>query len=51
MKQNVPCCEIEKKRIEMIQTGMEKGLLSHDTLKLSMELDKLINASMIKSYR
>ncbi|MFU2203105.1 aspartyl-phosphate phosphatase Spo0E family protein [Bacillus subtilis] len=51
MKQNVPCCEIEKKRIEMIQTGMEKGLLSHDTLKLSVELDKLINASMIKSYK
>ncbi|MGG0878025.1 aspartyl-phosphate phosphatase Spo0E family protein [Bacillus subtilis] len=51
MKQNVLCCEIEQKRIEMIQTGLEKGLLSHDTLKLSMELDKLINASMIKSYR
>ncbi|QAW06699.1 aspartyl-phosphate phosphatase Spo0E family protein (plasmid) [Bacillus subtilis] len=36
-------------RKAMIRTGMKKGLLDDDTLKLSEELDKLINALMVKS--
>ncbi|MCY8737537.1 aspartyl-phosphate phosphatase Spo0E family protein [Bacillus haynesii] len=49
MEQNIPACEIEKKREQMIRTGMEKGLVNQETLKLSEELDQLLNASMIKS--
>lgn len=39
--------EIEKKREEMITSGMVKGLSHPDTIKLSEELDKLINKAML----
>ena len=39
--------EIERKREEMIRSGMVKGLKHPDTVKLSEELDKLLNLSMI----
>ncbi|MFA1782370.1 aspartyl-phosphate phosphatase Spo0E family protein [Bacillus velezensis] len=51
LKENVSAYEIEKKRNEMIKTGIEKGLLDCSTLNLSEQLDKLINAVMIKSYK
>lgn len=38
--------EIERKRDEMIRVGMEKGLNDPETIRLSQELDKLINKAM-----
>lgn len=37
--------EIEKKRIEMIQIGLAKGFTNEETVKLSQEVDDLINQS------
>lgn len=34
---------INKKREEMIKTGLEKGLLCEETIHCSQELDKLLN--------
>ncbi|MDR6998486.1 aspartyl-phosphate phosphatase Spo0E family protein [Neobacillus niacini] len=34
---------ISKKREEMIQLGMDKGLQFHETIKCSQELDRLLN--------
>jgi hypothetical protein len=34
---------IEEKRIAMIAVGIEKGLNSEETIKLSKELDLLLN--------
>ncbi|MGG1397435.1 aspartyl-phosphate phosphatase Spo0E family protein [Bacillus salipaludis] len=34
---------ISKKREEMIMVGMDKGLVCHETIKLSQELDRLLN--------
>ncbi|WP_035424058.1 aspartyl-phosphate phosphatase Spo0E family protein [Bacillus sp. UNC438CL73TsuS30] len=34
---------ISKKREEMIQVGMDKGLVCHETIKCSQELDQLLN--------
>ncbi|RLQ96894.1 aspartyl-phosphate phosphatase Spo0E family protein [Falsibacillus albus] len=34
--------DIELVREKMIQTGLEKGLTHHDTLRLSVELDRLL---------
>jgi hypothetical protein len=34
---------ISEKKVEMIKIGMEKGLLSEETIKCSQELDKLLN--------
>jgi hypothetical protein len=34
---------IEEKRIAMIAVGIEKGLNSEETIKLSKELDMLLN--------
>lgn len=39
---------IENKRKEMILTGEETGLTSTETLKRSMELDKLIYSYQIQ---
>ena len=36
--------ELELKRQLMIKTGIEKGLQSHETLYLSEQVDRLINA-------
>ncbi|WP_339197928.1 aspartyl-phosphate phosphatase Spo0E family protein [Solibacillus sp. FSL R5-0449] len=36
--------EIEKKREQMIQSGLENGLRSHKTLELSIQVDNLMNA-------
>ena len=36
--------EIELKRKQMIQSGLENGLQSDITLELSMQVDRLINA-------
>ena len=36
--------EIELKRKQMIQSGLENGLQSDITLQLSMQVDRLINA-------
>lgn len=36
--------ELEMKRQLMIKTGLEKGLQSHETLYLSEQVDRLINA-------
>lgn len=38
--------EIERKRDEMIRVGMAKGLNDPETIRLSQELDKLINKAM-----
>ncbi|RDY83195.1 hypothetical protein C3733_19905 [Bacillus amyloliquefaciens] len=35
----------------MIKMGIKKGLLDCSTLNRSEQLDKLINAVMIKSYK
>ncbi|MFD2805639.1 aspartyl-phosphate phosphatase Spo0E family protein [Litchfieldia salsa] len=35
--------QINHKRIEMITIGIEKGLLSEETIKSSQELDYLLN--------
>lgn len=40
--------EIERKREELISSGMVKGLKHPDTIKISEELDRLINQSMTK---
>ncbi|WP_413306065.1 aspartyl-phosphate phosphatase Spo0E family protein [Bacillus sp. 1P10SD] len=34
---------IKKKREEMIKLGMDKGLLCHETINCSQELDSLLN--------
>lgn len=39
--------EIEKIREQMISSGMSKGLDHPDTIKLSQELDELINKAML----
>ena len=36
--------ELELKRQMMIKSGIEKGLQSHETLYLSEQVDRLINA-------
>lgn len=41
--------EIDEKRKEMIKSGIDRGLSDEKTLKLSQELDKLINQSMQKN--
>ncbi|MGG3641442.1 aspartyl-phosphate phosphatase Spo0E family protein [Bacillus gobiensis] len=38
--------DIEQKRNEMINVGMIKGFTDKQTIKLSEELDQLINLSM-----
>ncbi|PTY92345.1 aspartyl-phosphate phosphatase Spo0E family protein [Heyndrickxia sporothermodurans] len=38
--------DIEKKRMEMINVGMSKGFTNEETIKISQELDDLINRSM-----
>ncbi|AXI29470.1 hypothetical protein CIB87_10770 [Priestia megaterium] len=35
--------KIEYLREQMIQTGLQQGLTSSNTIKLSQELDKLLN--------
>jgi len=35
--------EIERKRKEMIRIGMEKGLTHKQTIKISQEIDELMN--------
>jgi hypothetical protein len=35
--------QINNKRTEMITIGIEKGLLSEETIKSSQELDQLLN--------
>ncbi|WP_225228952.1 aspartyl-phosphate phosphatase Spo0E family protein [Bacillus sp. PS06] len=36
--------QIHNKRMEMITVGIEKGLLSEETIKSSQELDRLLNS-------
>lgn len=38
--------EIEAKRKELVSVGIRKGLLHKDTIKVSQQLDELINVSM-----
>ncbi|WP_258000399.1 aspartyl-phosphate phosphatase Spo0E family protein [Bacillus sp. Marseille-P3661] len=38
---------IERSRKELIQFGLEKGFSDQNTIKLSQELDKLINQYLI----
>ncbi len=35
--------QIERKRLEMIQAALHKGLTNEDTVRLSEELDALLN--------
>jgi hypothetical protein len=39
---------IENKRKEMIETGLSKGFNDNETLRLSRELDSLINKKMLE---
>lgn len=38
--------QIEQKRSEMIDLGMEKGFTHQETIQASMELDELINQAL-----
>ena len=42
--------ELELKRQLMIKSGLEKGLQSHETLHLSEQVDRLINAFEEKQH-
>ena len=35
--------KLEATRERMIKTALEKGVLSHETIELSVELDQLLN--------
>lgn len=41
---------LEAKRKEMIDAGMELGLCHPETVRLSQELDVLLNELEVKSY-
>ncbi|WP_079529178.1 MULTISPECIES: aspartyl-phosphate phosphatase Spo0E family protein [Halobacillus] len=42
VRQLIKWC-IDKKRVEMIELGMEKGLTNKEVIKCSQQLDELLN--------
>ncbi|AWE06500.1 aspartyl-phosphate phosphatase Spo0E family protein [Lysinibacillus sp. 2017] len=47
---NVLLNELELKRQLMIKSGIENGLQSHETLQLSEQVDRLMNAFEERHY-